>query len=279
MRYAFFGNRFYVLEAMLTAGLQVAEIGAVSGSYLARALTEKQIAFTACANKQEFLAWLSGVKAERLITNGCPYKVPADMLSRMQCINVHPSYLPDLRGADPIPGAILFGRDSGATVHAMDAGIDTGEVIAQIKLAYDPQWNALTLYPLCFQAEVDVFKLALARDFVPVSKQVSRGDEIYYSFKDNDLQIDFAQSAQDIRRRVLAFNTPNKLARFSLEGKNIKVKNAKILPLNSSHKENEVLFITTGDMGVAKGDVALVLEFAEAVQLQLQKGDFLHSLI
>lgn len=279
MRYAFFGNRFYVLEAMLTAGLRVDSIGAVTGSYLARALTEKNIPFTACSNKQEFLQWLSGVKAERFITNGCPYIVPQETLSRMQCINVHPSYLPDLRGADPIPGAILFGRDSGATVHAMDAGIDTGDIIAQVKLPYDPDWNALALYPLCLQTEVEAFRLALARDFIPVSKQNTRGDEVYYSFKDKDLLIDFTQTAETIRRRVLAFNTANKLTRFLLEGKNIKVKNAKILPLDSSHKENEVVTSTTTSMGVAKGNVMLMLEFAEPTRLQLQKGDFLNALI
>jgi methionyl-tRNA formyltransferase len=46
-------------------------------------------------------------------------------------LNVHPSLLPRHRGASPIPATILAGdRESGVTLIAMDAGLDTGPIVA-----------------------------------------------------------------------------------------------------------------------------------------------------
>ncbi len=46
-------------------------------------------------------------------------------------LNVHPSLLPRHRGATPIPAAILAGDDTtGVTIIRMDAGLDTGPIVA-----------------------------------------------------------------------------------------------------------------------------------------------------
>ena len=46
-------------------------------------------------------------------------------------VNIHPSLLPRHRGATPIPATILAGDlESGVTVMQMDAGLDTGPIIA-----------------------------------------------------------------------------------------------------------------------------------------------------
>ena len=46
-------------------------------------------------------------------------------------LNVHPSILPRHRGATPIPATILAGdREAGVSVMAMDAGLDTGPIVA-----------------------------------------------------------------------------------------------------------------------------------------------------
>lgn len=271
--YAFFGNRFYVLEAMLEAGLDVVHIGAVSGSYLDKELSRRQIAFVRCGNKQEFLDWISAIKADRFIANGCPWRVPEAVLLCIQCVNIHPSYLPDLRGADPIPAAILFGRDSGATCHVMDADIDTGDIIAQIKLPYDPDWDALTLYPLCFETEAEVFRQALKKNFIPAYAQATSGTETYYSFKESDLQIDAGESAENIRRKVLAFNTPNKVARLILPSGVIKIIHASIEPLKESIRAEKNMWCEDQKIFFSKQDSLLVLEMLEKNDRVLRKND------
>lgn len=52
-------------------------------------------------------------------------------LPRLGILNVHPSILPRHRGATPIPATILAGdRETGVSVMQMDAGLDTGPVLA-----------------------------------------------------------------------------------------------------------------------------------------------------
>ena len=63
--------------------------------------------------------------------------VPAELLDvRLGALNVHPSLLPRHRGATPVPAAILAGDpESGVTLIRMDAGIDTGPIVAQRRMA------------------------------------------------------------------------------------------------------------------------------------------------
>ena len=51
------------------------------------------------------------------------------------CVNIHPAYLPWNRGADPSIWSIVEGTPAGATVHYLDEGVDTGDIIAQKKIS------------------------------------------------------------------------------------------------------------------------------------------------
>lgn len=62
------------------------------------------------------------------------------------CINIHPSYLPFNRGAHPNVWSILDETPSGVTLHYMDAGIDTGDIIAQRQVPVTPVDTGETLY-------------------------------------------------------------------------------------------------------------------------------------
>jgi methionyl-tRNA formyltransferase len=51
------------------------------------------------------------------------------------CINVHPSLLPRFRGASPVVAAILAGDEfTGVSVMLLDAGMDTGPVLARAQI-------------------------------------------------------------------------------------------------------------------------------------------------
>ncbi len=68
-------------------------------------------------------------------------------LPRFGCLNLHASLLPRWRGASPIQAAILAGDgSSGVTVMRMDAGLDTGPILAQrsIRLARDETGGTLS---------------------------------------------------------------------------------------------------------------------------------------
>jgi methionyl-tRNA formyltransferase len=62
-------------------------------------------------------------------------------------VNVHASILPQYRGAAPIQWAILNGeRESGITLMKMDAGLDTGDILAMEKTEISLEDNAQTLH-------------------------------------------------------------------------------------------------------------------------------------
>ena len=61
-------------------------------------------------------------------------------------INVHPSLLPKHRGARAAAQALAAGDQvTGCTVHYVDQGVDTGEIIAQQKVEVRPDDTAETL--------------------------------------------------------------------------------------------------------------------------------------
>ena len=63
--------------------------------------------------------------------------VPEALLSlpRFGALNLHPSLLPRHRGASPIPATILAGDvETGVSLIQMDTGLDTGPVLAQVRM-------------------------------------------------------------------------------------------------------------------------------------------------
>jgi len=71
------------------------------------------------------------------IVMGYPKIIPQEIIDmpRLGTIGVHPSLLPKYRGASPIQTAILHGEiETGVTLYQMDAKMDHGQIIANIKL-------------------------------------------------------------------------------------------------------------------------------------------------
>ncbi|HEY2191635.1 MAG TPA: phosphoribosylglycinamide formyltransferase [Actinomycetospora sp.] len=62
-------------------------------------------------------------------------------------INSHPALLPAFPGAHGVADALAYGvKVTGATVHLVDAGVDTGPVLAQQAVVVDPDDSPETLH-------------------------------------------------------------------------------------------------------------------------------------
>ena len=75
--------------------------------------------------------------------------LPAAVLAlpRLGCVNVHASLLPRWRGAAPIQRAILAGdKETGVCLMQMDAGLDTGPVLASTRCAIQADDSASQLH-------------------------------------------------------------------------------------------------------------------------------------
>jgi len=73
-------------------------------------------------------------------------------------VNLHPAYLPYNRGTYPNVWSIVEGTPTGATLHYIDAGVDTGDIIARRQVPIEPVDTGETLYRKLEQACVDLFK-------------------------------------------------------------------------------------------------------------------------
>lgn len=232
-RFVFAGNRFFVLGEMIRLGLNVVEIYVLKGSYLEKELKKKGIDYRHIPPKKDLVTQLKMLGFDFFISNGLPVILPIAKLksdSTKQFINIHPSLLPDLRGMDPVPGSLLHGRDSGATCHIMDDGIDTGGIVAQVPIKNNSGIDVKLLYQLSFKAEVEAFKRAYQLDFEVQKEQRAKGDKIYYSFSDSDLYFNMDDTDEQIMNTVRAFNNENKLARCVLNGVQVRVRSARCFP-------------------------------------------------
>ena len=83
---------------------------------------------------QEEIAAIAAHRPDAVVVACFPWKLPPPLLALppLGCLNVHPSLLPVGRGPEPVFWTLRRGeRRTGATVHLMDAGFDTGPIVAQ----------------------------------------------------------------------------------------------------------------------------------------------------
>ncbi len=66
--------------------------------------------------------------------------------------NLHPSYLPYGRGAHPNAWALANGEPAGVTLHLVDAGVDSGPILAQVAVVVTVTDDAQAVYTRLMQA-------------------------------------------------------------------------------------------------------------------------------
>lgn len=249
-RFAFVGNRRFVLQEMLKQRVNLAAVIVIAGSHLQRDLErgDVNVGYTLVSSKAELLTLLEKTTYDTLISNGCPYILPIAKMAAAQYANIHPSCLPDLRGVDPVIGSVLHAHDSGATCHIMDSGIDTGPIVAQVRIPYTDDLDVTSLYQLSFIAEKRVFELALARGFAAQFPQVADDRDIYYSRAAADRVITFNEPTDHLLRKIKAFNNFSQGCEFTVGGHQYRVyaaarmHNPFLLEYAASCEEGVVLF-------------------------------------
>jgi len=128
------------------------------------------------------------------------------------CINIHASLLPEYRGRAPFNWAILKGeKETGITVHYINEGIDTGEIIMQEKIEIkktdyiaDILERVKQKYPEMINKSVDL----IGNDEVEPVKQEKENGSYYGKRTPADGLIDWSQSVTDIYNLIRAVSHP-----------------------------------------------------------------------
>lgn len=147
------------LQALLDAGLPVAAVASnVPG---VRALERAKAAgvpahvfelsayATREARDRVMADWLQTHDVDVVVCAGYMHILTPAFIARFprRIVNVHPALLPAFPGAHPVQEAIAAGvRETGATVHLVDEGVDTGPILRQERVPILPGDTADSLH-------------------------------------------------------------------------------------------------------------------------------------
>jgi methionyl-tRNA formyltransferase len=97
-----------------------------------RDLADRVVAVPSLTGEETVRA-LGDLEPDVVVLGGAPI-LPDRVLAtaRLGVLNAHPGWLPRYRGTDVVAHAVLAGGPIGATVHFVDAGIDTGRIVTRV---------------------------------------------------------------------------------------------------------------------------------------------------
>jgi methionyl-tRNA formyltransferase len=191
---------------------------------------------------------------------------------RRGCLNIHPSLLPRFRGVSPVPAAILAGDAfTGVAVMLLDAGIDTGPVLARAAVPVSPHDTTGSLSDKLARvgAQLLLHTLPLWMNGDIEARPQDEATATYCrKLVKADGEIDWRLAAVDIWRRVRAFS-PWPGATTTWQGRQLRILAAAPLLAVSEVAPGEVVDLRDQGIGVGTGGGVLGLQ---TVQLAGKKA-------
>lgn len=180
---------------------------------------------------ESFLTAIDSLHADVAVVLAYGRILPQILLDRIPhgFVNVHPSLLPKYRGPSPMQAAILAGDSvTGVSIMKLDAGMDTGPLLAQsrIDLVIDETMETLTKKVIDCAAPllITILKGYTAGSITPIA-QSADDVSICKLLTREDGKIDWNESADIIDRNVRALNPwPGTSAIWTIGDKEIAVK-------------------------------------------------------
>jgi len=125
---------------------------------------------------------------------------------RILSANFHASLLPDYRGKHPVFWALRSGEKwAGLTAHAMDPGIDTGDILYQVKVRTRHGDTVASLYDRIIDQSVTLVERLVADaacGSIPRRPQPKGQGAYYSSTTEDDFRIDWSCPAEQVRRYI-----------------------------------------------------------------------------
>ncbi|WP_447529741.1 methionyl-tRNA formyltransferase [Vreelandella sp. TE19] len=157
-------------------------------------------------------AELAALEADIMVVVAYGLLLPQAVLDtpRLGCINVHASLLPRWRGAAPIQRAIEAGdAASGVTIMQMDAGLDTGAMLSEIRTPITEHTTGGALHDQLAEdgarALIETLN-ALRQASATATPQPLEGVTYAAKLSKAEAELDFTQSADVLARKIRAFN-------------------------------------------------------------------------
>ena len=234
----------------------------------------------------EALETLRAAQVDALVVVAYGLILPASALGlpRWGCFNIHASLLPRWRGAAPIQRALLAGDSiTGVTIMRMEAGLDTGPMLASSQVSIEANDTAKTLHdrlaPVGAQLMAETLEglqAGRAREVVQPAEGVTYATKLDKA----EAQIQWQRSAEEISRQVRAFN-PWPMAETRLNGEQLRVWAAEAIEspaLQDTASPGSVLTATPEGIDVVCGSGILrILNLQLAGRKPLPAAEFLRG--
>ncbi|MBI4662592.1 MAG: methionyl-tRNA formyltransferase [Verrucomicrobia bacterium] len=177
------------------------------------------------ARDPSFLQTLAELKTALIAVAAYGQILPPSILSlpTFGCLNVHASLLPKYRGAAPIQWAILNDEsETGVTIMKMDAGLDTGDILAQEKTPISPSDDAQSVHDRLARMGATLL-LRTIPDYVGgniiARKQPADGATYARKISKEDGKLDWSAPARALWNRIRALTPwPGAFTLWSREG-------------------------------------------------------------
>ena len=203
-------------------------------------------------------------------------------IPRLGCLNIHASLLPRWRGAAPIQRAILAGDpETGVTIMQMDAGLDTGPMLAQRAVCIEPLATSAALHDVLARHGAELLLdviAALEHGTAKPQAQSTEGVSYAHKLEKREALIDWSADAFAIARQVRGCN-PWPTAQTFLAGLQLKIWQADALAAPSeASAPGTVLGLRDGRLLVACGTGVLTIETLQSAGKRIvTAAEFAHG--
>jgi len=197
---------------------------------------------------------------------------------RYGALNIHASLLPRWRGAAPIQRALLAGDgETGVSIMQMDAGLDTGPVLAQKRIPIVPDDDAGALHDKLAVLGAEAIVAALDDIEAGRARAVPQPEDgVTYAAKidKRDTRLDWSRPASGLERAVRAFR-PAPGAFALLDGEPVKIWRASVVDAGGTPG---TVLETEKRLVIACGEKALaVSELQRAGARRLSAAEFVRG--
>ena len=241
MRVLFLGNNWLGWQALKWLRQQGDEIVGLAVHPEARAMYGNEIRLEAegancivvdgsCLKESSVLEQVRKLEADIAVSVLFAYVVNSDFIRLFPkgCINLHPALLPHNRGRFPNIWSIVSKTPAGVTLHYIDEGIDTGDVIAQKEVPIEVTDTGASLYRRLEIEGLELFKAtwpAIRTGAAPRSPQAA-GSGSYHRARDvesiDEIDLQKSYRAEDLINVIRARTfPPHRGAYFMHEGRKI----------------------------------------------------------
>lgn len=231
---------------------------------------------------EEFMGKLESLQPDFIVVAAFGQILPERVLNipKYDCVNVHGSLLPKLRGAAPMQYSILQGDSvSGVTIMKMAKGLDTGDMISQAEMNI----KGMTIHE--FSEKLAILGAELLVKTLPdivagnVTYTPQNEEESSYAsmIRKTDGLTDFSGTAAEEERKIRAYDPWPALYSY-LNGKQMKFFRAEVLADEEKHEPGVISAVDKNSFTVDCGRGRLrILEVQLQGKKRMSAGDFLRG--